>query len=107
MSYSEELTAEIVNEYSANPSRDTVDEIATRIGKSARSVIAKLSSAGVYKTPIRTTKTGDAIIKKEELVADIEKWLDIEVPTLVKTGKLDLRKLYDKLRDVYAEDSAI
>jgi hypothetical protein len=100
MTYSEELTKEIVDEYTANPSRETVDAISERIGKPVRSVIAKLSSQGVYKTPIRTTKTGDPIVKKEELVSDIEKWFGIEVPTLVKTGKLELRTLHDAIEEM-------
>ena len=100
MSYSEELTKEIVDEYSANPSRETVDAIAARIGKTARSVIAKLAAAGVYQTPKRTTKTGEPIVKKEELVEQIGKWLGIEVPTLAKTGKLDLKKLHQKIAEL-------
>jgi hypothetical protein len=97
MSYSEEVTKEIVKEYAANPTRDTVDAIAQRIGKSPRSVIAKLAAAGVYQTPKRTTKTGEPIIKKDELAEDIGKWLGIEVPTLAKAGKLELKKLHEKL----------
>jgi len=104
MSYTEEITAEIINEYSANPSRETVDQISARIGKSARSVIAKLAAAGVYQTPVRTTKTGDAIIKKEELVTDIEKWLSIEAPTLAKTGKLDLKRLHTAIEELVNAD---
>lgn len=109
MSYSAELTQEIVNEYLQNPSRETVELIADRLGKSARSVIAKLSSEGVYKTPVRTTKTGDPIVKKEELVEDIEKWFGIEVPTLVKTGKLDLRTLHDAIEEMieYVKESTM
>jgi hypothetical protein len=57
-------------------------------------VFAKLAAAGVYNTPAKTTKTGDLIIKKEELVADIEKWLNIVAPSLAKTNKLDLRELH-------------
>lgn len=94
MSYSEELTREIVSEYEQAPTRETVEEIAARIGKSTRSVIAKLAAAGVYQTPKRTTKTGEPIIKKDEMVAEIGKWLGIEVPTLSKTGKLDLKRLH-------------
>lgn len=104
MSYSEELTKEIVEEYAANPTRDTVNEIAERIGKSPRSVIAKLAAAGVYKTPQRTTKTGEPIVKKEELVAEIGKWLNIEVPTLVKTSKLDLKQLHESIRNLVEEE---
>jgi hypothetical protein len=99
MSYSEELTREIIDEYLANPTRETVDAIAERIGKSTRSVIAKLAAARIYQTPKRTTKTGEPIIKKEEMVAEIGKWLGIEVPTLAKTGKLDLKRLHRAIAD--------
>lgn len=106
MSYSEELTEEIVAEYVANPCRETVDAIAVRIDKSARSVIAKLSSAGVYKTPQRTTKTGEPIEKKEELVRDICTFVGVDLPTLAKTGKQDLKKLRDALHDFFGEADA-
>jgi len=110
VSYSEELTKEIVDEYVANPTRDTVDAIAARIGKSARSVIAKLAAAGVYQTPKRTTKTGEPIVKKEQLVEEIGKWLGIEVPTLAKTGKLDLKRLHTAIArhlEIELEDDGI
>jgi hypothetical protein len=103
MSYTEELTAEIVAEYEANPTRETVEAIAERITKSVRSVIAKLSSAGVYKTPTRTTKSGEPIVKKDELVTDICSWLGVDAPTLVKTGKQDLQRLHTALADLLGE----
>lgn len=97
MSYTEEMTREIVDEYNGNPTRETVDAIAARIGKTSRSVIAKLAAAGVYQTPKRTTKTGEPIVKKEQLVQEIGTWLGIEVPTLAKTGKQDLKLLHTKI----------
>lgn len=100
MSYSDELTEEIVKEYSDSPNRETVDAIAARIDKSVRSVIAKLSSAGVYQTPQRTTKTGEPIEKKEEMVVQISTWLGVDAPTLAKTGKQDLKKIRDALQDL-------
>lgn len=100
MSYTDEVAAEIVAEYEANPTRETVNEIAKRINKSVRSVIAKLSSAGVYKTPQRTTKTGEIIEKKEEMVVQICTWLGIEAPTLAKTGKMDLKRIRDAIADL-------
>ncbi len=103
MSYTEEVTAEIVAEYEANPTRETVDAIALRIDKSVRSVIAKLSSAGVYKTPERTTKTGEVIEKKEEMTTQICTMLGVEALTLVKAGKQDLKRVRDALRDLLAE----
>lgn len=106
MSYSEELTKEIVDEYKANPCRETVDEIAARIGKSARSVIAKLAAEGAYATPERTTKTGEPIVKKEELVEEINLWLGIEVPTLAKTSKLELKALHGKIKELIHDSSS-
>jgi hypothetical protein len=103
MNYTEELTNEVIAEYVANPCRETVEAISARINKSARSVIAKLASAGVYKTPQRTTKTGEIIEKKEEMVVQICTWLGIETPTLVKTGKQDLKLLRDALQDFLGE----
>ena len=103
MSYTEELTKSVIEEYSANPSRETVEKIATRISKSPRSVIAKLAAAGVYQTPQRTTKTGDPIVKKEQLVEEIGSWLDIKVETLVKTGKQDLIRLHQAIQELVVE----
>jgi hypothetical protein len=97
MSYTEELTQLIVDEYSADPSRATVDRLAEEHGKSARSIIAKLSSAGVYQAPPRMSKTGEPIVRKEDLAAEIGNWFGIEVPTLAKAGKLELKKLHDAL----------
>lgn len=103
-SYTEELTKQIIAEYLENPCRETVDAIAAKTGKPARSIIAKLASAGVYQSPVRTTKTGDAIVKKEELVADIEKWLSISAPTLAKTGKLELKALHAAIKELVNDE---
>ena len=105
MSYTEEVTNSIVKEYNANPSRETVEAIAARIAKSPRSVIAKLAALGVYQTPQRTTKTGEPIVKKEELVAELEKLLVIEAPTLAKAGKQDLQRLVAAVREIADEDA--
>jgi hypothetical protein len=106
MSYTEELTQEIVDEYLADQTRETVDKISSRIGKSPRSVIAKLSSEGAYKSKPRTTKTGDPIVKKEDLVKEIGEWFGIEVPTLVKTSKLELIALYYKIKELVNDNEA-
>jgi hypothetical protein len=100
LSYTEELTAKIVERYQANPSRETVEAIAEDINKSVRSVIARLSSSGVYQTPVRTTKTGEPIEKKEQMVVQICTWLGVDAPTLAKTGKQDLKKIRDALAEL-------
>lgn len=100
MSYTPEETEQVVREYIENPTRENVEEIAARVSKTPRSVIAKLAAAGVYQTPQRTTKTGEPIIKKERLVEEINEFLDIKVESLVKTGKQDLITLHAAIKQI-------
>lgn len=97
MSYTEETSQLIIDEYSAEPTRATVDRLAEELGKSARSIIAKLSSAGVYKAPIRVSKNGEPITRKEDLAKEIGDWLGVEISSLAKAGKLDLQSLHKAL----------
>jgi hypothetical protein len=97
MTYTEANTQRIIEEYTADPTRATVDRLAEEIGKSPRSIIAKLSSAKVYKAPPRLSKTGDPIIRKEDMAKEIGLWFGIEVPTLAKAAKLELKALYEAL----------
>ncbi len=95
--YSEKDTAFAVDAYTKQPTRDTVDMIAEKLGKNARSVIAKLSREGVYKAQPRVTKRGEPVVMKSEFVARIHKALGIEIPTIVKATKADLQTLADHL----------
>lgn len=97
MSYTEELTKLLIEEYTADPIRATVDRLAEEHSKSARSIIAKLSSAGVYKAPARVSKSGEPITRKEDLVKDIGEWFGLDIPSLAKAGKLDLLNLHKAL----------
>lgn len=97
MSYTEELTKLIIDEYSSDPIRATVDRLAEEHNKSARSIIAKLSSAGVYQAPVRVSKNGEPITRKEDLVTDIGNWFGLSIPSLAKAGKLDLQNLHKAL----------
>ena len=95
--YTEEMVAEMTKAYTDNPTRDTVDALANQFGKTTRSIIAKLSREGVYVAQPRTTKTGEPVISKSELVAQISEHFGIEMPTLVKAGKQDLQRLVDAI----------
>ena len=97
--YTEAMTEKMVAKYSANPTRDTVEALAKELGKNTRSVIAKLSREGVYKAQPRTTKTGELIVRKAELLAQIESKLGVEFPSLVKASKADLQRLIDTIAD--------
>ena len=95
--YTEEMVNEMTKAYSENPTRDTVDALAQQFSKTTRSIIAKLSREGIYIAQPRTTKSGEAVVSKAELVASIQEHFVIELPTLVKAGKADLQRLVDSL----------
>lgn len=97
VNYTDEMVDAIVAEYEAAPVRDTVDALAERFGKTPRSIIAKLSTLGIYKAPARVTKTGAPVVKKEALVAEINNKLGVELPSLVKANKQDLEALFAAL----------
>ena len=93
--YTQQQTEQMVSKYSVNPTRATVDALAKELGKNTRSVIAKLSREGVYVAQPRATKSGEPIVRKAELVAQLEAHFGIEMPTLVKTSKADLQRLLE------------
>ena len=95
--YTDEMVAEMHELYTANPTRETVDNLAEQFGKSVRSIIAKLSREGIYVTQERTTKTGEPVVRKAELVAQLEDKFGIELPTLVKASKADLQELLNAI----------
>ena len=95
--YTDEMVSEMTTQYTAKPTRETVDALADQFGKTTRSIIAKLSREGVYVAQPRTTKSGEPVISKSELVAQINEHFGIEMPTLVKAGKQDLQKLVDAI----------
>jgi bisphosphoglycerate-dependent phosphoglycerate mutase len=95
--YTDEMVAQMKNDYTANPTRETVDTLAKEFGKTTRSIIAKLSREGIYQAQPRTTKTGAPVISKTQYVNAINAHFGIEMPTLVKAGKQDLASLAEVL----------
>ena len=95
--YTDEMVASMTKDYQANPTRETVAQLAKQFGKTTRSIIAKLSREGVYVAQPRTTKTGEPVVSKAQFVSAIEAHFDIAMPTLVKSGKQDLQKLAEAL----------
>tara|TARA_R100000654_G_scaffold7724_2_gene18752 strand:- start:1282 stop:1689 length:408 start_codon:yes stop_codon:yes gene_type:complete len=95
--YTEQQTKDMVAQYEAAPTKETVVAIAEKLGKNTRSVIAKLSREGVYKAQPRTTKRGEPVVLKQELVNVIQEHFGDEFPSLVKASKVDLQKLIDKI----------
>jgi len=93
VNYTEEMTSAIVAAYTANPVKATVETLAEEHDKSVRSIIAKLVREGVYIAQERVTKTGEPVVRKSDLVAQIEATTGVEFPSLVKASKADLVEL--------------
>lgn len=68
VNYTAEQTAEILKSYADGKA---IEIIASAIGKSTRSIIAKLSREGVYKAKAYVTKTGADVTAKGELAEKI------------------------------------
>jgi|TARA_X000000950_G_C13680738_1_gene563838 hypothetical protein len=94
--YTDAMVSELVAAYEAEPTRATVDEFAAKFSKPARSIIAKLVREGVYQAVARATKQGTPVIRKSELVAQIQAALGTnQLDSLVKASKADLQALVE------------
>ena len=82
VNYTEEMVEMMTSKYSANPTRETVEELADELGKSIKSVIGKLSREGVYQKTEYLTKTGEKPKTKVEIVREIAAELDLNANDL-------------------------
>lgn len=93
VNYTPEQTTSMVADYLAGI---TAEQIAVTMGKSVRSVVAKLSREKVYVAKSYVTKAGEKAIKKDT-VADsiglILKLTEAETESLVKANKTALNKI--------------
>jgi hypothetical protein len=109
VNYTAEQTAQVVADYSAGVS---VETIAESMGKTARSIIAKLSREGVYKAKQYKTKTGETVEKKDQTadaIGAVLKMSESEIESLTKANKTALRKIWQALansRPITPEDDA-
>lgn len=97
VNYTAEQAAEMVSTYTAG---ETVEAIAEKMGKSVRSVIAKLSREKVYVKKAYTSKTGEAVIKKDEQADAIGELLGLsenDTESLTKANKSALAAIMDAL----------
>lgn len=98
--YTPEITAAIVAEYVKSPTKVTVEAMALVYGKSARSIVAKLSKENVYEAKVYTAKTGEAVVTKAELVAKIATALGVpaeDVGSLETATKATLKMVVEAL----------
>jgi response regulator RpfG family c-di-GMP phosphodiesterase len=97
VNYTAEQTSSMVDSYINGA---TVETIAQSLGKSVRSVVAKLSREGVYKAKVRTTKTGEPVQKKDETadaIGAVLKMTESEIESLTKANKTALVKIWTAL----------
>ena len=96
VNYTPAQSAKMVADYTANPSADTVAALAKEFGKTVRSVVAKLSREKVYKAKEYKTKTGESVVKKDELADKLTALADLtaaEADSLTKANKTALTKI--------------
>lgn len=85
MRYTTEQTEKIVAQYTSGI---PVIDIAAELDVPERSVIAKLSSLGVYKRKEYLNKRGEPPVKKEEYINRIASLLDINIDLLESMEKV-------------------
>ncbi len=97
VNYTPEQTSAMLNDYAAGVS---VEVIAAAVGKSVRSVVAKLSREGVYKKKEYVTKNGEAVVKKDALadkMAEVFGLTEAETESLTEANKTALLKILAKV----------
>jgi len=97
VNYTPEQVTKMVSDYKDGIA---VESIAESLGKTVRSVVAKLSREGVYQAKTYTTKTGESVVKKD-MVADsiglILRLTEAETESLTKANKTALSKIFAAL----------
>jgi hypothetical protein len=98
MRYDKEICDRMVHDYTTGIS---VQNIAAQLSVPERSVIAKLSSLGVYQKKTYTNKRGEVPVKKSEHIERISVLLDCDLElleSLEKVNKLVLKLIEQKLQ---------
>ena len=101
VNYTPEMTAKLVEGYKAAPTMETVSAFAVEFGKTAKSVIAKLSKEGVYQKKEYTGKTGEKPVKKDSLADQIGMLLGLseaDTDSLAKANKSALAKVLEAVK---------
>ena len=98
MKYTKEISDRLVQEYTAGTS---VEMLAQELKVPSRSIIAKLSSLGVYKRKQYVNKRGEPPRKKSEYIESIATLLNLDLElceSLEKTNKLLLGLIEERLQ---------
>lgn len=100
VNYTDSQTSELVSAYSANPSRDLVEQFAEKFNKSVRSIVAKLSREGVYEKKEYISKTGEKPVAKDAFADSIGAILSLtesDITSLAKANKKALQAIFNAL----------
>lgn len=89
MKYTKENTERLLAAYEAAPNIDTVQKLAAEFSVPERSIIAKLSSMGVYQRKTYVNKRGEPPTKKSEHIENIAKLLNINLELLDSLEKVN------------------
>jgi predicted transcriptional regulator len=98
VNYTAEQTAKMVADYQAGT---TVETIAETLGKTVRSVVAKLSREKVYVAKTYVSKTGEAVVKKDYVADYIGEALGLtesDTESLTKANKNALKAIADFIK---------
>lgn len=98
VNYTADQTTKMVSDYLAGV---TVESIAMELGKSVRSIVAKLSREKVYKAKTYVSKTGEAVVKKDEFADAIAQALGLneaDADSLTKANKTALKAIADFIK---------
>lgn len=101
VNYTDEQTSTMLEVYLTSPKRETVESLAAQLGKSVRSIVAKLSREGVYQkaSPV-SKKTGEPVTRKDDLADRLAVVCDLteaEADSLTKASKSALFKVLAKI----------
>ena len=97
VNYTPEQTQKMINDYQAGVS---VETIAENLGKTVRSIVAKLSREKVYIKKEYKTKTGEAVIKKDthaDAIGAILRLPENDIESLTKANKNALKAIFNAL----------
>jgi len=97
LNYTPEQTTKMVADYQSGI---TVEQIAESLGKTVRSVVAKLSREKVYKAKEYISKTGEKPVKKDvhaDAIGAILRLSENDIESLTKANKNALKAIFDAL----------
>ena len=97
VNYTPEQTLQMVADYQAGI---TVEKIAENMGKTVRSVVAKLSREKVYIAKTYVSKTGEKPVKKDvhaDAIGAILRLPENDIESLTKANKSALKAIFEAL----------